>query len=160
MWATLTLIAQLVLLFFTFILIGIAGNYIQNNGYLYSSYYSALTGYSSKSPAVYNTKYQITQAQLAFGILMMFSGFFYVGMYMYVTLIALWQPHHTLDTAHLFREWSCWWTPSITSLWHFLLSFDSYRSIQKIFHPVQPFHFLTLKRSPGVHMDPSRKRHF
>lgn len=103
-WATRALIAQLVLLVFTFILIGIAGSYVQNNGYLYSSSYSSLTGGSTTSSAVYTNKYQITQAQLAFGIMLMFSGLVYVGAYMYVTFVALWQPHHTLDTPHLFRE--------------------------------------------------------
>jgi hypothetical protein len=52
----------------------------------------------------YETKYQIIQAQLAFGILLMFSGFTYVGIYIYVTIVALWKPYGTLDTDHLFRQ--------------------------------------------------------
>ena len=134
MWATRALIAQLVLLVFTFILVGITGDYVQNNGYLYSSYSSSLTGYSSTSSTVYTTKYQITQAQLAFGIMLMFSGFFYVGLYVYWTIVALWRPHHTLDTPHLFREWLYRKTPwSISLLWSFALVFYPCRSANIVF---------------------------
>ncbi len=88
MWATRVLIAQLVLLIFTFILIGIAGNFVEMHD-------------CSSSDA---SKCKVTQAQLAFGILLMFSGFTYVGIYIYVTYVALWQPYQTLDTDHIFNE--------------------------------------------------------
>jgi hypothetical protein len=102
-WATRVFIAQIVLLIFTFILIGITGNYVQTYAYfgsgIYTSYSSIYWNWDK-----YTTKYRIIQAQLAFGILLMFSGFTYVGIYIYVTIVALWQPYHTLDTDHLFRE--------------------------------------------------------
>jgi hypothetical protein len=65
--------------------------------------YGILTG-SIGSFDSYVTKYKIVQAQLAFGILLMFSGFTYVGIYIYVTYAALWEPYQTLDTSHLFHE--------------------------------------------------------
>jgi hypothetical protein len=43
------------------------------------------------------------QAQLAFAILLLFSGLAYVIFYCVVTYLALWKPFQTLDTAHLFR---------------------------------------------------------
>jgi hypothetical protein len=101
MWATRVLISQLVLIVFTLILIGITGNYVQTGGYISSNVYSS---YVSDTSSSYNTKYHIIQAQLAFGILLMFSGFTYVGIYIYVTYVALWQTYHTLDTGHLFHE--------------------------------------------------------
>jgi hypothetical protein len=88
---------------FTFILIGITGNYVQTQAYA-SSIYSVYSSSTVSSSSSYNTKYQITQAQLAFGILLMFSGFTYIGIYIYVTIVALWRPFHTLDIDHLFRE--------------------------------------------------------
>jgi hypothetical protein len=102
-WATIVLIAQLVLLVFTFILIGITGNFIQTGGY--SSYDMNIYGIPiSYIPNSYITKYKLIQAQLAFGILLMFSVFTYIGIYIYVTYVALWQPYHTIDTGHLFHE--------------------------------------------------------
>ncbi len=89
---------------FTFILIEITGNYVQTGGYS-SSYVDgiSISGIVGSSNS-YTTKYQITQAQLAFSVLLMFSGFTYVGIYIYVTYVALWQFYNTLDTTHLFHE--------------------------------------------------------
>ena len=100
------LIAEIALLIFTFILIGIAGNYVQNGGYIYSSLYTVSTFNTATTVATtaYTTKYQITQAQLAFGVLLMFSGWTYVGVYIYVTVVALWKPFNTLDLPHLFKD--------------------------------------------------------
>jgi hypothetical protein len=104
MWATRVLIAQLVLLIFTFILIGIAGKFVETGGYSssydFARYISDPVGFADS----YTTKYKLTQAQLAFGVLLMFSGFTYVGIYIYVTYVALWQPYQTLDTDHIFHE--------------------------------------------------------
>ena len=107
LWATRALIAEIVLLVFTLILIGITGDYVQNGGYAYSWYsYTASSSSSATTYAtsIFTTKFQITQAQLAFGILLMFSGWTYVGIYIYVTVVALWKPFNTLDLPHLFRE--------------------------------------------------------
>jgi len=104
MWATRALIAQLVLLIFTFILIGIAGNFVETGGYSSRDDISSYIYDLDDFPDSYSTKYKLTQAQLAFGILLMFSGFTYVGIYIYVTYVALWQPYHTLDTNHIFHE--------------------------------------------------------
>ncbi len=102
------LIAQLVLLIFSFVLIGITGNYVQTTGTDYYSYLTYLSSvFYSGTPESFNsyqTKYHLTQAELAFGILLMFSGFTYVGIYIFVTFLALWQPFHTLDLDHLFKE--------------------------------------------------------
>lgn len=99
MWASRALIAQIVLLVFTFILIGITGNYIQA-GVIYNTfnYY----GLAIDNPA--DTKYRIIAAQLSFGIFLMLSGFTYIAIYSYVTYVALWRPYHTLDVDHLFRQ--------------------------------------------------------
>jgi hypothetical protein len=102
LWATIVLIAQIVLLIFTFILIGITGSYVQSGGYSYISSYS-VSSYGTVSSGSYTTKYQIVQAQLAFGVLLMFSGFTYIGIYIYVTIVGLWKPFGTLDNDHLFR---------------------------------------------------------
>ena len=104
-WATRALIAELVLLLFSFILIGIAGDYVQSSGYLTSSYYGVSYNWASTitDSSALSTKLKITQAQLAFGILLMFSGWIYVGLYLYVTYIALWRPYKTLDLSHLFH---------------------------------------------------------
>jgi hypothetical protein len=88
MWATIALIAQLILLVFTFILIGITGNFVSIAG-------PVLSGYSGL---------QIVQAELAFGILLMFSGLVYIGIYIFVTYVALWVPFGTIDSGHLFHE--------------------------------------------------------
>jgi uncharacterized membrane protein len=88
-WATRVFIAQIVLVVFCFILIGIVGNFVQTQ-----------QGISS----LYGTKYQIMQAQLAFGILLLFAGFAYIIFYGVTTYLALWKPFNTLDTPHLFRE--------------------------------------------------------
>jgi hypothetical protein len=88
MWATIALIAQLILLVFTFILIGITGNFVSAYG-IYGSVYAG---------------YGIVQAELAFGILLMFSALVYIGIYIFVTYVALWAPFHTIDTGHLFHE--------------------------------------------------------
>ena len=58
---------------------------------------------SNTSDNPFTTKYGIVRAQLAFGILLMFTGLTYVVIYGYVTYIALWRPHHTLDTDHIFH---------------------------------------------------------
>jgi hypothetical protein len=102
MWATIALIAQLILLVFTFILIGITGNFVSVYGNYGSNYgiYGSVYG-------IYNSGYsglQIVQAELAFGILLMFSGLVYIGIYIFVTYVALWVPFHTIDTGHLFHE--------------------------------------------------------
>ena len=103
-WASRTLIAQIVLLIFSFILIGIAGDYVSNSGYIYSSTgYSSVVTYATTTSRSYTVKYQITQAQLAFGILLMFSGWCYLGVYVYVTIVALWKPYSTLDLPHILR---------------------------------------------------------
>jgi hypothetical protein len=78
---------------FTFVLIGITGNYVQT--------YGDASSIESGSVAI---KCQLIQAELAFGILLMFSGFTYIGIYIYVTYVALWLPYHTLDTDHPFYE--------------------------------------------------------
>jgi hypothetical protein len=96
-WATRVCIAQIVLLVFCFILIGIDGNFVQTQ-----------QGISSLSGTTYvnnfSTKYQIIQAQLAFGILLLFAGLAYIIYYGVITYLALWKPYNTLDTPHLFRE--------------------------------------------------------
>jgi hypothetical protein len=89
---------------FTFILIGITGNYVQTGGYSSSSIYSTGISGTDGSSNSYTIKYQLIQAQLAFGVLLMFSGLTYIGIYIYVTYVALWQPYHTIDTPHLFHE--------------------------------------------------------
>ena len=97
-FASIALIGQIVLLIFSFILIGITGSYVSTGGY-YNSYYSiSPTG----TPGASTTKYQIVQAQLAFGVLMMFSVWVYIGIYIYVTIVALWIPYHTIDAGHAF----------------------------------------------------------
>jgi len=84
-WAARVFIAQIVLLVFTFILIGITGNYIQTDEYDYPDLVTlTIDGSLNK----YVMKYRITKAQLAFGILLIFSGLTYVGIYIYVTIIA------------------------------------------------------------------------
>ena len=98
-WATYVCIAQIVLLVFCFILIGIVGNYVSTQQTLVSLY-----GSYSISASTFQTKYQIMQAQLAFAILLLFSGIAYIVYYCVVTYLALWRPHRTLDTPHLFRE--------------------------------------------------------
>ncbi|CAF1398821.1 unnamed protein product, partial [Rotaria magnacalcarata] len=99
-WATRVLIAQMVLLLFTFILIGIVNNFVSSNSFLVSSAYIGYYELDSNSVA----KYRVMQAQLAFIILLMFAGFAYVGFYLFVTYVALWKPFGTLDTPHLFSE--------------------------------------------------------
>lgn len=98
LWATRVFIAQIVLLVFCFILIGIVGSYVSTQSFvsLYTSY--------SISVATWTAKYQIMQAQLAFAILLLFAGIAYIVFYCVVTYLALWKPHHTLDTPHLFHE--------------------------------------------------------
>ncbi|CAF1128055.1 unnamed protein product [Adineta steineri] len=86
-WSTRTLITQLILILFTFILISITGHYIENN----SVFVTAL------SPNSYQVKYHLMQAQLASAVLLMFSGLTYILIYISISYIALWQPFHTLD---------------------------------------------------------------
>ena len=102
-WCTRVLILQLVLLVFTFILIGIAGNYVSSAGYITTIYGTSSTSTDSTTSA-YTTKYQITQAQLAFGILLMFCGLAYVIFYAVVTYLTVWKVHGNLDLPHLFQE--------------------------------------------------------
>ena len=97
-WATGVLIAQLILVIFATVLIGITGSFLASTAY----YLSLLTENSSTS--LFQTKLQIIQAQLAFGVLLMVSGLVYVALYIYVTVVAVWQPSQSLDCAHLFRE--------------------------------------------------------
>ena len=59
-------------------------------------------GYTTESS--FDSKYRMVQAQLAFGVLLMITGWVYTGIYLYVTYVALWRPFNTLDTDHLFRE--------------------------------------------------------
>ncbi|UJR32422.1 hypothetical protein I4U23_019884 [Adineta vaga] len=101
LWATRVLISQLVLLVFTFILIGIAGSFVSA-----SSAISSLTYvYSGISyGGTYGTKVGIMQAQLAFGILLMFAGIVYIVLYGIITYLTIWKLFHTLDTPHLFRK--------------------------------------------------------
>ncbi|CAF1115607.1 unnamed protein product, partial [Didymodactylos carnosus] len=62
-------IPQGVLICFSIIMIGIDGNFIQNDGY-YSNYLSSLN-----STAIYSfTKCRIIQAQLGFSIFIMVTG--------------------------------------------------------------------------------------
>ena len=100
-WATRVFIAQIVLLLFTFILIGIVGSFISANGTIYSVY-SSFYSYSTTYGKSFQAKYQVMQAQLAFAILLMFCGWTYLIYYCIVTYLALWKPFHTLDTPHLF----------------------------------------------------------
>jgi len=102
LWATRVLIAQIVLLVFTFILIGIDGSFVSSNSAAYSLLSSSNIGTSYGNH--FTIKYQIMQAQLAFAILLMFCGFAYVIFYGVVTYLALWKPKHDLDIPHLFRE--------------------------------------------------------
>lgn len=82
---------------FTFILIGITGDYVSTiNCYNYYKIFIDTNGLIRK--------YRVIQAELVFGILLMFSGLIYVGIYTFVTYIALWKPFHAIDTAHLFHE--------------------------------------------------------
>ena len=101
-WATRVFIAQIVLIVFSFILIGIVGSFVSAGAYLTSSYYSSIN--TSIYGNNYLTKYQIMQTQLAFGILLLFSGIAYIVFYLVVTYLALWKPFHTLDTPHLLRS--------------------------------------------------------
>lgn len=98
-WATRVCIAQIVLLVFCLILIGIVGNYVSTHQTLVS-----LESIYSISTSTFTTKYKIMQAQLAFAILLLFAGIAYIVYYCVVTYLALWRPYHTLDTPHLFRE--------------------------------------------------------
>jgi hypothetical protein len=98
LWATRVCIAQIVLLLFCFILIGIVGNFVQTQQGISSSIYG--TTYINN----FSTKYQIMQAQLAFAILLLFAGLAYIIFYGVTTYLALWKPFNTLDTPHLFRE--------------------------------------------------------
>jgi hypothetical protein len=103
LWATRVFIAQLVLIVFTLILIGIVGSFVSSNAVvdsLYSSWYVGTTNYGNN----FSIKYQIMQAQLAFGILLLFAGLAYIIFYCVVTYLALWKPFQTLDTPHLFRQ--------------------------------------------------------
>ncbi|CAF3069477.1 unnamed protein product [Rotaria socialis] len=98
-WATRVFIAQAVMLVFSFVLIGIVGSYVSS----YSATAAATTTYSAYySTTNLTTKYHVMQAQLAFAILLMFSGFTYVTFYLVVTYLALWRPFQTLDLPHLF----------------------------------------------------------
>jgi uncharacterized membrane protein len=94
-WASRVLIAQIILIMFTCILVGITGDYVSRNSLLFD--WSVLYDRS-------NQKYRIVQTELAFGILLMFSGLAYIGIYIFVTYIALWKPFHTFDTANLFQK--------------------------------------------------------
>ncbi len=100
--ATRVFIAQLVLIVFTLILIGIVGNFVSTNAAVVSLYSSSSVGTTNYGNN-FSTKYKIMQAQLAFAILLLFSGLAYVIFYCVVTYLALWKPFQTLDTAHLFR---------------------------------------------------------
>ena len=102
-WASRVFIAQIVLLVFTFILLGIVGSFISANSTIYSSY-SSLYSYSTTYGKNFQTKYQVMQAQLAFAIILMFCGWAYLIYYCIVTYLALWRPFNTLDTPHLLRE--------------------------------------------------------
>ncbi|CAF4728652.1 unnamed protein product [Rotaria socialis] len=98
-WATRVFIAQAVMLVFSFVLIGIVGSYVSS----YSATAAATTTYSAYySTTNLTTKYHVMQAQLAFAIILMFSGFTYVTFYLVVTYLALWRPFQTLDLPHLF----------------------------------------------------------
>ena len=93
-YSTRVLIAQIILVIFSIILIGITGNYVQTGGYVLSYTYGyTLTCGSSSSTTCYTTKYQLVQAQLAFGVLMMFSGFSYIAIYIYLCYIVIWRPN-------------------------------------------------------------------
>ena len=92
--------AQLISTTFTIVLIGLAGDYVRTGGSSYlstSSMASSLTGN-------YLIKYQLTISQLTIAAVILCSELTYVALYIYVTVAALWQPFHTLDLPHLFRE--------------------------------------------------------
>lgn len=73
----------MILLVFAILLIGITGDYVKNNVHI-SSLSAAFENESEKS------KYQITQAELALGVVLMVSGLGYVELYTYVAFAALW----------------------------------------------------------------------
>jgi hypothetical protein len=102
LWATRVFIAQLVLIVFALILIGIVGSFVSANAAVVSLYSSSSVGTTNYGNN-FSTKYQIMQAQLAFAILLLFSGLAYIIFYCVVTYLALWKPFQTLDTPHLFR---------------------------------------------------------
>ncbi|CAF3772188.1 unnamed protein product [Rotaria magnacalcarata] len=104
LWATRVFIAQILLLVFTFILIGIVGNFISTNSNAYSASSSTSIGSVADMFASFRTKYRIMQAQLAFAIILMFTGLGYVIFYILLTYLALWKPFHTLDISHLFQK--------------------------------------------------------
>lgn len=104
-WATRVFIAEIVLIVFSFILIGIVGSFVSAGAYVYSTYSSSSINYLTYGNN-YSTKYAIMQAQLAFGILLLFSGVAYIVFYCVVTYLALWKPFQTLDTPHLLRNWT------------------------------------------------------
>ena len=91
------------LLVFSFVLIGIVGSFVSAGTYVLSVYSSSST-YSSVYGNDYITKYQIMQAQLAFAILLMFSGIAYVIFYCVVTYLAIWKPFNTLDMKDHMRK--------------------------------------------------------
>ncbi|CAF3664054.1 unnamed protein product [Rotaria socialis] len=103
-WATGVFIAQILLLVFTFILIGIVGNFVSTNSNAYSASSNTSVGSVADIFASFRTKYRIMQAQLAFAIILMFTGLGYVIFYMLITYLALWKPFHTLDVSHLFQQ--------------------------------------------------------
>ncbi|CAF3402619.1 unnamed protein product [Rotaria socialis] len=98
--ASRVLIAQIILLVFTFILIGIVGSYVSSNSITNSTAYTTYYGTNKNL----TTKYKVMQAQLAFSIILMFSGLAYVIFYLVVTYLALWRPFHTLDISHMFFD--------------------------------------------------------
>ncbi|CAF1668014.1 unnamed protein product [Didymodactylos carnosus] len=72
-WANYALIAQVILVCFAIIIVGIDGDFIRNSAYVGLS---SVTAY---------TKYQILQAQIAFAVIMMFLGLVYIAIYLYGT---------------------------------------------------------------------------
>lgn len=74
------LIAQIVLFVFSFILIGISGSYVAS--YEVGSYYTTVS-------SAQRSKYQVMQAQLAFAILLMFTGLVCIVFYSIVLFLKI-----------------------------------------------------------------------
>ncbi|CAF0873030.1 unnamed protein product [Adineta steineri] len=101
--ATRVLICQIILLIFSFTIIGIVGSYltINNTSYYYSGYYFYSSSFSLSN---LSTKYKLMQTQVACSALIMVTGFVYIIFYSIITYLAMWKSFHTLDTANLCRS--------------------------------------------------------
>lgn len=86
MWMINT-VTQFILFVFAIILIGITGDYV-NKHYPYEPYYTS--GLSNLAESLYYllTKYRLHQVQLTFAVLMFFSAILFIGLFLYLYLIA------------------------------------------------------------------------